>query len=98
MFNVADRTGVARAERIEPAGVDFLHVLRAMDHTGNGIGGSQSQIIMTMARENRFINITYIVYQVSHLFCVLVRQTKTCCVRNIDNSCARFNNGFGEPC
>src|SRR5688500_9751487 len=61
-----------------------LNLAGAINYTRDRVGGSQSQVIMTMTGNNRFVDIGYIIYQVCDLFSVLMRQAITRSIGNID--------------
>ena len=55
----------------------------AVRNARDGIGGGQSEIIMTMRGENRFFDAFYVFIQVFDFGTVLIGQAITRCVRDI---------------
>src|ERR1700730_9366821 len=60
----------------------------------NGIGGSETEIIMTMTGNNRFIYIAHVIDKPGNFFSVLMRQTVSGGVGNINHGSSGFYNSF----
>ena len=66
----------------------------AVADAGDGIGGSQTQVVMAMAGEDGLVDIGYVVDQVSDLFAVLIGEAIAGRIGDIDDSGAGGDHGF----
>ena len=67
------------------------------NNAGDGIGCGQTQIIMTMAGNNGFVDIGDMVHEIGDFFAILMRQAIAGGIGNIDDCGAGFDNGFDHP-
>ena len=60
-----------------------LYLTGTSHHTIEGVGSSHTQVVMTVSRDNSLINVLHVLHQIFDFLIILLRQTITCCVRDI---------------
>ncbi len=68
----------------------------AVADTGDGVGCGKSEVIVAMAGDNGFVDIGDVVHEEGDLLSVLVRQTITGGIGNIDDGGAGGDDGFDD--
>ena len=71
-----------------------LYLTGAVQDTCHGVGCSHTKVIVAVGRNNGLVDVGYIVDQVGNLCSVILSQTVTSGIRNIDNSCTCIDNCF----
>ena len=71
-----------------------LHLAGAVHYAGNGVGGSQPEVVMAMHGDDGLVDVGHVIHQVLDLCAVLIRQAITVGIGDINGGGAGGNDGF----
>ena len=71
-----------------------LYLTRSIQHTADGVGGSHTQVVMAMRRNDGFVYAVYMVYQIFYFCSIFAWQAISGSIWNINHGSSGFNNSL----
>jgi len=73
-----------------------LYLTCTIQNALQGIGSCHTEVVMTVGRKACLINAINMFHEILDFVTIFIRQTITCCIRNVHNSCTRLDNSLND--
>ena len=77
-----------------------LHLTGTIEHTGNGICGCHTQVVVAMGRQDACSGrkSVYMLIEILNLLAIFIGSAETCCVRNVADGCSSLADCINHAC
>ena len=73
-----------------------LNLTCTIQYTLQSIGSCHTEVVMAVSRKACLINAINMFHEILDFVTIFIRQTITCCIRNVHYSCTRLDNSLND--